>query len=133
MISAVLAAAILASWGERASLHRGAHARPSAGRIAVLPAAPRVTVPAGSAAYVQGPGNTCSDLIKSRRTVRAFKDTPVPEEHLLNILDMARMAPTSGNQQPWKFLVVRSARSSRRWKKEAAGWYVAAAEKTARP
>jgi nitroreductase len=47
------------------------------------------------------------DVVKSRRSVRKFKDTPVPEEHLMAILDAARLAPTSGNQQPWKFLVLR--------------------------
>ena len=46
------------------------------------------------------------DTIKNRRSVRAFNPTPVHREHILQILDMARMAPTSGNQQPWKFLVV---------------------------
>ncbi len=33
--------------------------------------------------------------------------SPVPEEHIIKICDAARMAPTAGNQQPWKFLVVR--------------------------
>jgi nitroreductase len=42
---------------------------------------------------------------------------------------MARMAPTSGNQQPWKFLVVRDRKKLEALKKEAAGWYLAAAEK----
>ena len=46
------------------------------------------------------------ELFHKRRSVRKFKPTPVPREHLLKILDMARSAPTSGNQQPWKFLVV---------------------------
>jgi nitroreductase len=46
------------------------------------------------------------DVFKSRRSVRKFKSTPVPQEHIMKILDMARTAPTSGNQQPWKFLVV---------------------------
>ena len=46
------------------------------------------------------------ETIRSRRSVRQFKPTPVPEEHLLRILDAARLAPTSGNQQPWKFLVI---------------------------
>jgi nitroreductase len=45
--------------------------------------------------------------VRSRRSVRQFLPTPVPEEHLREILDVARLAPTSGNQQPWKFLVVR--------------------------
>jgi nitroreductase len=46
------------------------------------------------------------DLFHKRRSVRRFKPTPVPREHILKILDMARSAPTSGNQQPWKFLVI---------------------------
>jgi len=46
------------------------------------------------------------DVFKKRRSVRKFKPIPVPQEHIMKILDMARTAPTSGNQQPWKFLVV---------------------------
>ena len=46
------------------------------------------------------------DVFKNRRSVRKFKPTPIPQEHIMKILDMARTAPTSGNQQPWKFLVV---------------------------
>lgn len=49
---------------------------------------------------------TFFDVVRGRRSVRKFKPDPVPEEHLRQILDAARMAPTSGNQQPWKFLVV---------------------------
>ena len=47
------------------------------------------------------------DAFKNRRSVRRFKPDPVPEADLRRILDAARLAPTSGNQQPWKFLVVR--------------------------
>ena len=39
--------------------------------------------------------------------MRRYKPDPVPEEHLRRILDAARRAPSSGNQQPWRFLVVR--------------------------
>ena len=46
------------------------------------------------------------DVIKSRRSVRQFKPDPVPEEHLLKIVDAARMAPSAGNDQPWKFVIV---------------------------
>ena len=45
--------------------------------------------------------------IKTRRSVRKFKPTPVPDKDIRKIIDAARMAPTSGNQQPWKFLVLR--------------------------
>ncbi len=46
-------------------------------------------------------------VIKTRRSIRKYLPTLVPEEHLTQILEAARMAPTAGNQQPWKFLVVR--------------------------
>lgn len=64
------------------------------------------------AAAAEPPPNRSSDfwqVVKNRRSVRSFKSDPVPEEDLRRILDAARMAPTSGNQQPWKFLVVRDA------------------------
>ena len=47
------------------------------------------------------------ETVRSRRSVRRYLATPVPDEHLREILDAARLAPTAGNQQPWKFLVVR--------------------------
>jgi nitroreductase len=73
------------------------------------------------------------DIIKNRRTVRDFKPTPVPKEHILKILDMARSAPTSGNQQPWKFLVVQDRAKLDRLKVEAAGWFLAEYEKRRKP
>jgi nitroreductase len=47
-------------------------------------------------------------LFAKRQSVRRYKSDPVPEEHLRLILDAARRPPTAGNQQPWKFLVVRN-------------------------
>jgi nitroreductase len=47
------------------------------------------------------------DVFYSRRSVRKFKPDQVPEADIRKIIDAARMAPTSGNQQPWKFLVIR--------------------------
>jgi nitroreductase/ketosteroid isomerase-like protein len=46
------------------------------------------------------------DIIKTRRTVREYKPTSVPPEHITKILDAARFAPTAGNVQPWKFVVI---------------------------
>jgi nitroreductase/ketosteroid isomerase-like protein len=63
-------------------------------------------------------------IIQKRRTVRAFKSEPVPEEHILKILDAARMAPTAGNQQPWKFLVIRDREKLDKLQVEALGWYL---------
>ena len=64
------------------------------------------------------------DTMKSRRTVRKFKPTPVPEEHILKILDAARFAPTSGNQQPWKFLVIRDRNRLDALQGEALLWFL---------
>jgi nitroreductase/ketosteroid isomerase-like protein len=64
------------------------------------------------------------NVIKNRRTVRKFKDTPVPREHVLKILDAARFAPTAGNQQPWKFLIIQNREKLDQLKKEALSWYL---------
>ncbi len=47
------------------------------------------------------------DLIKTRRSVREFKDKPVEEAHIESILEAARWAPSAGNVQPWHFIVVK--------------------------
>jgi nitroreductase len=47
------------------------------------------------------------DVFQKRRSVRQFRPDAIPEKDIVRIIDAARMAPTSGNQQPWKFLVVR--------------------------
>lgn len=46
------------------------------------------------------------DAIRSRRNVRDFEDRPLPAEHLDQILEAARRAPSSRNWQPWDFVVV---------------------------
>jgi nitroreductase len=47
------------------------------------------------------------EVIRTRRSVRNYQPTPVPEEDLLKIVDAARMAPCSANAQPWKFIIIR--------------------------
>lgn len=51
--------------------------------------------------------NNIWDVIQNRRSVRKFKPDSISTKDILRILDAARMAPTSGNQQPWKFLIIR--------------------------
>jgi len=46
------------------------------------------------------------DVIRERRSVRAYKKDPIPEESLRRILEAARLAPSGKNFQPWKFVVV---------------------------
>ena len=45
----------------------------------------------------------------SRYSVRTYQDKPVEQEKLDRVLEAARLAPSGGNRQPWKFVVVRDA------------------------
>jgi nitroreductase len=46
-------------------------------------------------------------VIQHRRSGRKFKPDSIPDRDIIKIIDAARMAPTSGNQQPWKFLIIK--------------------------
>ena len=45
------------------------------------------------------------DLLTKRWSPRAFADRPVEPDKLLRLLEAARWAPSSYNEQPWAFLV----------------------------
>ena len=45
--------------------------------------------------------------IAQRRSIRTFKDDPISEETLRQILTAATQAPSGKNKQPWHFVVVR--------------------------
>lgn len=47
------------------------------------------------------------EAIEGRKSIRRFKDTPVPDEDIKKILDAGRRAPSANNVQPWSFLVVK--------------------------
>ncbi len=44
-----------------------------------------------------------------RHSKRSYLDKPVPEESLRRVMEAARWAPSSSNNQPWRFVVVRDA------------------------
>lgn len=46
------------------------------------------------------------EAIKTRRSIRRYKSDPVPEEKIKILLEMAMMAPSACNQQPWEFIVI---------------------------
>jgi nitroreductase len=52
-------------------------------------------------------------VIESRRSVRAFEPTPVPEDVVRRCLDAALKAPNSSNLQAWEFHWVRSPEKKR--------------------
>jgi len=47
-----------------------------------------------------------ADAVSSRRSIRAFRDTPVPFETIQRVLDQARFAPSGCNFQPWEAVVL---------------------------
>lgn len=48
------------------------------------------------------------ETIKNRRSIRKYKDQPVDDETILQIIDCGRLAPSDSNTQPWNFIVVQS-------------------------
>ncbi len=58
--------------------------------------ADRLTMPLGEAIF-------------TLRAIRRQKPDPIPEEDLRAILEATIRAPNGGNEQPWRFLVVRDA------------------------
>jgi len=46
------------------------------------------------------------EAIKTRRSIRRYKKTPVPGEKLEKILEAGRWSPSARNSQPWKFIVL---------------------------
>jgi len=46
------------------------------------------------------------EAIRKRRSIRAYQDRPVEEEKLRAVLEAGRLAPSAGNRQEWRYLVV---------------------------
>jgi nitroreductase len=52
--------------------------------------------------------NPVEQVILSRRSVRSFKQEPLPDSMIRRILEAGRFAPSAGNCQPWRFIVVKN-------------------------
>jgi nitroreductase len=64
------------------------------------------------------------DTLRSTGAVREFTAEPVPDEVLARILDTARFAPSGGNRQGWRLVVVRDPGIRRRLRDlYLDGWY----------
>lgn len=46
------------------------------------------------------------DILKSRRSIRAYKNESLPREKLLKVLEAARLAQSANNRQPWRFIII---------------------------
>src|SRR5947209_17824443 len=47
------------------------------------------------------------DAIRTILAVRHFKNTPIPEPIVQQIVEAGRLTASGGNSQPWHFIVVR--------------------------
>ena len=47
------------------------------------------------------------DAIQERKSIRRYKQVPVPDEDIRKILDAGRWAPSANNIQPWSFIVIK--------------------------
>ncbi|UCG95229.1 MAG: nitroreductase family protein [archaeon] len=48
------------------------------------------------------------EAIRKRRSIRKYKDKPVPDEVIDELIEAARLAPSGNNIQPWRFYVVKN-------------------------
>jgi nitroreductase len=68
------------------------------------------------------------EIFRTTRSMRRLKPDPVPDELIRKILEAGVCAPSGGNMQRWRFLVIRDAKTKetvgayykRAWEVEAA-------------
>jgi len=51
------------------------------------------------------------ECIYTRRSVRKFTEEPVSKEHIMEVLNAGRWAPSGRNNQPWRFVIASSEES----------------------
>lgn len=52
-------------------------------------------------------GDAILDIMKTRRSIRRYKQKDVPDELLYKIMEAGRWSPSGDNGQPWRFIIVR--------------------------
>lgn len=72
-----------------------------------------MTLTAGEIQDIRRPRHDIQPLIVARWSARAMSGEPVSREQLLSLIEAARWAPSSYNNQPWRFVYV--LRDSPRW------------------
>ncbi len=49
------------------------------------------------------------EAIRTRASVRKYRPDPIPEDVRERVLEAMRLAPSAGNKQPWRFILVEDA------------------------
>lgn len=52
---------------------------------------------------------TLTEVLRAQRTIRAYQDKPVPEAVIREVVELARLAPSNSNTQPWRIDVASGA------------------------
>ncbi|GHO96934.1 NADH oxidoreductase [Reticulibacter mediterranei] len=55
-----------------------------------------------------------SDVIRTVLAVRQFRDEPIPENVVREIVEAGHLTASAGNQQPWHFIVVQNKETLRK-------------------
>jgi len=50
------------------------------------------------------------EVIRKRRTVRVYRERPIPDSFIEKVIEAARWGPTGANTQPFEFVVVKDKR-----------------------
>jgi nitroreductase len=64
---------------------------------------------------------TVEEAIRNRQSVRSYLSKPVEREKIMALLEAARIAPSAGNRQEWRFIVVTDDKTRKKMAKAAAG------------
>src|SRR5262245_8741395 len=59
-------------------------------------------------------GSAVLETIRTTRSLRRFRPDPIPDEVLRELLEAATSAPSGGNSQSWRFVVIRDPAMRRR-------------------
>jgi nitroreductase len=59
------------------------------------------------------------DCIRTKRAVRRYAPTPIPDDKIKKILNAGRLSGSGNNRQPWEFIVIRDKEVQKRLVKES--------------
>ena len=63
------------------------------------------------------------EIVRTTRSMRRLQPDPVPNELIRKILEAGVCAPSGGNMQRWRFLVIRDPQIKRAWDEQVAPRY----------
>jgi nitroreductase len=64
---------------------------------------------------------TVIEAIRTRQSVRSYENRPVEREKIEEVIEAARLAPSAGNRQEWRFVAVTDPAKRTKLAHEAAG------------